>query len=168
MFRKQKILAPRGPSKWYSNHKVPGLMPRCIFPPQHLCPEEKEKVFTIQSFPPTLAKGSIYFGLPRWFCSKESACNAGDTGDAGSIPVWERSPGGEHDNPLQPSCLENSLDKGVWQATVHRVTKSWTQLKWPSVHACIHLFCLAPKISFELRIYEKIKTTTTWKPLIKH
>ena len=47
----------------------------------------------------------------------------------GSIPGWERSPGGEHDNPLQPSFLENSLDKGVWQATVQRVAKSWTQLK---------------------------------------
>ena len=53
------------PSKWYSNHKVPGLMPRCIFPAQHPCPEKKEKVFTTQSFPPSLAKGSIYLGLPR-------------------------------------------------------------------------------------------------------
>ena len=38
-------------------------MPRCIFPPQHLCPEEKEKVFTIQSFPPTLKVQSI-LGFP--------------------------------------------------------------------------------------------------------
>ena len=42
----------------------------------------------------------------RWLCGKESACNAGATGDAGSIPGLERSPGGGHSNPLQYSCLE--------------------------------------------------------------
>ena len=42
---------------------------------------------------------------------KESACNAGDTGDAGSIPGSGRSPGEEHGNPFQYSCLENPMDK---------------------------------------------------------
>ena len=45
----------------------------------------------------------------------------------GSIPGLGRSPGGGHGNPLQYSCLENSMDKGAWRATVHGVTKSWTQ-----------------------------------------
>ena len=49
---------------------------------------------------------------------KESACNAGDPG---SIPGLERSPEEGNGNPLQYSCLENSLDKGVWWATVHVV-----------------------------------------------
>ena len=55
---------------------------------------------------------------------KESACNAGASGDADSIPGLGRSPGGEHGNPLQYSCLENPLDRGAWQATVHGVAKS--------------------------------------------
>ena len=38
-------------------------------------------------------------------------------------------------NPLQYSCLENPMDRGAWQAMVHRVAESWTQLKWPSTHA---------------------------------
>ena len=58
---------------------------------------------------------------------KESAYSEGDAGDVGSIPGSGRSPGGGHGNPLQYSCLENLMDRGGWQATVHRVTKSRTQ-----------------------------------------
>ena len=53
------------------------------------------------------------------------ACNVGDPG---SIPEWGRSPEEGNGNPLQYSCLENPMDRGVWQAIVHWVTKSWTQL----------------------------------------
>ena len=56
---------------------------------------------------------------------KESACNAGDPG---SIPGPWRSPGEDNGNPLQYSCLENSMDRGAWQTTVHGVTKSGTRL----------------------------------------
>ena len=49
---------------------------------------------------------------------------ARDTGDAGSVPGSGRSPGGGNGNPLQYSCLENPMDRGVWQATVHEVAKS--------------------------------------------
>ena len=52
-----------------------------------------------------------------------------DVRDAGSIPELGRSLGGMHGNPLQYSCLENPIDRGAWRATVHRVTKSQTQLK---------------------------------------
>ena len=55
----------------------------------------------------------------------ESACNVGDLG---SVPVFGRSSGGGHGNPFQSSCLENPMDRGDWQATVHGVTKSWTRL----------------------------------------
>ena len=67
--------------------------------------------------------------LPWWLSSKESACNAEVTGEMGSIPGLGRSPGGEHGNPLQYSCLENLIDRGAWWATVHRVTQIWTWLK---------------------------------------
>ena len=52
--------------------------------------------------------------------------NLGDIQDKGSIPGSGRSPGGGHGNPLQCSCLENPMDRGASQATVHRVAKSWT------------------------------------------
>ena len=57
--------------------------------------------------------------------SKASACSMGDPD---LIPGSGRSPGEGNVNPLQYSCLENSLDGGAWWATVHGVTKSWTQL----------------------------------------
>ena len=56
---------------------------------------------------------------------KESACNGRDLG---SIPGMERSPGEGNSYPLQYSGLENSMDRGVWQAPVHAVAKSWTGL----------------------------------------
>ena len=60
---------------------------------------------------------------------KNPRANAGDVRDKGSIPGSGRFPGGRLSNPLQYSCLNNLMDRGAWQATVHRVTKSWTQLK---------------------------------------
>ena len=59
------------------------------------------------------------------WASKESACNAGDLG---LTPGLGRSPGIRHSKPLQYSILENSMDRGAWQTTVHGVTKSQTQL----------------------------------------
>ena len=57
--------------------------------------------------------------------SKESASNAADLG---LIPELGRSPGKGNGNPLQYSFLENPMDRGAWQATVHGVAKIWTQL----------------------------------------
>ena len=51
-----------------------------------------------------------------------------DAGDGDLIPASGRSPGEENDNPLQHSILENSMDRGAWQATVHKVAKSQTRL----------------------------------------
>ena len=59
---------------------------------------------------------------------KNPPAKAGDQRHAGSIPGSGRSPGEGHGNPLQDSCLENSIDRGAWQATVHGVAKSWTRL----------------------------------------
>ena len=58
-----------------------------------------------------------------------SPANAGDRRDLGSVPELGKSPGGGHGSSLQYSCLENPMDGGVWQATVHGVTKSQTRLK---------------------------------------
>ena len=60
---------------------------------------------------------------------KNLPANVKDVRDEGSIPGSGKYPGGSYGNPLQCSCLENPMDRGAWQATVHRVTKSWTRLK---------------------------------------
>ena len=70
--------------------------------------------------------------VPWWLSGKESACNAEDAGDAGSIPGSGRSSGGGHGNPLQYSCLEKPVDRGAWRAAVYSVAKSQTWLNWPS------------------------------------
>ena len=62
-------------------------------------------------------------GFPGGSEDKASACNAGDLG---SVPGLGRSPGEGNGNPLQYSCLENPMDRGVWLATVYGVAKSRT------------------------------------------
>ena len=60
---------------------------------------------------------------------KNLPANAGDERDVVSIPGLGKFPGEGHGNPLQCSCLENSMDRGAWCAIVHRVSKSQTRLK---------------------------------------
>ena len=62
-------------------------------------------------------------GFPSCSDGEESACSAGDTG---LIPGLGRSPGEGNDYPLQYSDLENTMDRGAWQATLNGVAKSWT------------------------------------------
>ena len=81
---------------------------------------------------------------------KNPPVNAGDVRDAGSIPESERSPEGGHGNPLQYSCLENPMDRGPWQPTVHRVTKSQTE--WSNIahtHADNHTKWTQSGITFQ-------------------
>ena len=59
-------------------------------------------------------------GFPHSSVGKESACNEGDLG---SIPGLGRSPGAGNGNPLQYSCLENSMDRGAWRAILHGLTR---------------------------------------------
>ena len=88
---------------------------------------------------------------------KNLPANAGELRDAGSIPGLERCPGGDNGNPLQYSCLENPMDREAWQATVHGVEKSWTQLshrtiqydesrKFPSIN--LFFFLRGPQTKF--------------------
>ena len=71
--------------------------------------------------------------------SKESACNSGDLG---LIPGSGRSPGEGKGNPLQYSCLENPMDRGAWQATVHGVAKSQTRLS--QLTLSLKSYCFTP------------------------
>ena len=59
---------------------------------------------------------------------KNLSAKAGDARDACSVPGAGRFPGGGNGNPLQYSCLENLMNRAAWWATVHSVTKNWTQL----------------------------------------
>ena len=74
-------------------------------------------------------------GYPHSSVGKESACNAGDLG---LIPGLVRSPGERRGNPLQYSCLENSMNRAAWQATVHEVTKTWARLSDSHTHTHTH------------------------------
>ena len=71
-------------------------------------------------------------GFPGSSVVKNPSVNAGDTGDMGSILKLGRFPGEGNGNPLQYSCLENSIDRGAWWAIVHRVAKSQTPLSMHS------------------------------------
>ena len=81
-----------------------------------------EELLIIRYIPDTVLGSLSYLNL----CAsdgKESACSAGDPG----LNPWSgRSPGERNGNSLQYSCLENSMDRGVWQTTVHGVTKTLT------------------------------------------
>ena len=68
------------------------------------------------------AKGDLTGGAS----GKYLPSNAGDTRDSDLIPGPERSPGGGNGTPLQCHCLEKSMGRGAWQATVNGATKSWT------------------------------------------
>ena len=63
-------------------------------------------------------------GFPDGSNDKESACNAGDLD---LIPGLGRASGVGNGKPFHYSCLENPMDRGAWQGTVHGVTKSWTR-----------------------------------------
>ena len=77
-------------------------------------------------------------GFPDGSVDKESACNAGDTGDASSIPGSGKSPREGHGNPPQYSCLKNSMNRGAWQGIVCGVTKSWTRLSSSHTNTYTH------------------------------
>ena len=74
---------------------------------------------------PALSKVEVKLGFSSGSSGKESACNAGDLG---SIPRLGRNPREGNGNPLQYSWLENSMDRGAWQAVVHGIVKNRTQL----------------------------------------
>ena len=88
------------------------------------------------------------WGFPGGSLVKNPPASEGDTRDMCSVPGLGRSPGEGNRNPLQYSCLENSMDRGTWWATVHGVAKSQTQLSDYHTRTCPilthNLFLMAP------------------------
>ena len=83
--------------------------------------------------------------------AKESACQCGDTRDTGSIPGLGRSPGEGNGNLLQYSCLENSIHRGAWWATVHGVTEL-------DMTECVHMHASNLKMKVENWNYQLLPT----------
>ena len=102
---------------------------------------------------------------------KNLPANAGDIRDASSIPGLGRTPGEENGNPLQYSCLENSMDRGAWQATIHVVTKSRTPLEWLSTHARIDtdpcVYCKITKMRISDSHLHKWYRKGSWSRWVK-
>ena len=112
----------------------------------HLCPTLRDPMDC--SLPGSSIHGIFQASVLEWVAIAFSAsihypvvkkllANARDIRDVGFILWLGRFPGGGHSNPFQYYCLERTMDKGVWQTTVQRVIKIWTQLKQLSMHTCI-------------------------------
>ena len=102
---------------------------------------------TIQFLKHTIFQDWINPNIPACQCERRKR-------HAFNLPGSGRSPGGEHGNSLQYSYLENPMDWGAWQTTVHRVAKSRTWLKRLSMHTCFvyPLFnCYWPATKTELQ-----------------
>ena len=70
-----------------------------------------------------LGRSPWSWGFPGCTVVKNLPANAGDARDLGLIPGSGKSPGVGNSNPFQYSCLENPMDRGAWQATVHRIAE---------------------------------------------
>ena len=107
------------------------------------CSVQLSGVWMMQLLIPLSSSKSImgFLGGPM---VKNPPANAGDVG---LIPGWGRSPGGGNGNPLQYSCLENPMDRGVWWVTVHGVMKSWT---WLSIYTHTKSVKLGPSLQSAL------------------
>ena len=80
-----------------------------------------------------------HMDFPGGSVGKESACSAGDNRYSGLNPQVGEIPWRRAWQPTLYSCLENPIDRGAWQATVQRVTESWTQLKRLRMHICPYI-----------------------------
>ena len=123
------LVSQKGNTEWREINQLPALLGQEVWLKQsRSIPTERKAGESCAALCP--ARGSGFFGkllfnFPGSSDGKESSYNAGDSG------LTPRAPGEGNGNPLQYSCLENSLDGGAWrawQATVHGVTKSQTQL----------------------------------------
>ena len=108
-------------------------------------------------------------GLPRWLSGKKSAFHAGDSS---SLPGSGRSPGVGNGNALQYSCLENSMERGAWRATIRRVTESHTWLSTQrlcsfKIVACAHV-CVHVCVRTHPHLYEidRLRFSSTFRLLL--
>ena len=119
--------------------------------------------------PPCLRSGAPYTLPKRVYqlfplggaSGKEPACQC-RRGDVGSIPGSGRSPGEGNGNPLQYSCLESPMDRGVWEATVHRVPNSWTRLKWLNMPACMPTYSDFSRLSQVISLFKFLLRYHYW------
>ena len=100
-----------------------GLQRACINESPHLTTNNKK--LNNYNWIILVKRKNLSGGFPGGSEGKESVYNAEDLG---LIPGSGRSPGEENSYPFQCSCLPNTMDRGAWQTTVHRVSKSWTWL----------------------------------------
>ena len=89
---------------------------------------------------------------------KNPPANARDARDVGSVPGWGKFPGEVNGNPLQYSCLENSVDGGAWRATGHGIVKSCTQLTafvytYTHTHTHTHTHCNSPLYGYSIQLF---------------
>ena len=100
---------------------------------EYLLEKVNLRSFIYQLFPKQVLIYKMFtvIGLPLWLSSKESACSAGDVD---LIPESGRSLRERYSNPLQYSCLENTIDRRDWRATAHTVAKNQSQWKRLSMH----------------------------------
>ena len=121
-----------------------------------LFPTASSPVTSTNSVPPSLEETQNVMVL----VVKYPPANAGDRRDTGSVPGSRRFPGGCNGNPPQYSCLKNPMDRGAWQAIVHSIAKSQTQLKSLSSEAK-HI--RGYKIIISSSFKEAVWTGQVWK-----
>ena len=97
---------------------------------------------------------TMHMGFPGGPSGKYPSCQCRRHKRCRFHPWVATSPGGGHGSPLQCSCLENPMDRGAWQATVHGATKSWTRLKqFSTAHTCMTIvfryLCVSIVINLE-------------------
>ena len=90
--------------------------------------------------------------LPLWLRGKESTCQCRRHRICGFNPWVGKIPGGGNGNPLWYSCLQDLMDRGAWQATVHGVAKSWTRLSNETITSLIEMtFPQSPYYTYTLQ-----------------
>ena len=100
----------------------------------------------------------IWQNFPGGSVENNPLATAGNARDVSLIPGLGRSSGGGNGNPLQDSCLESSVDRGAWQATVHGVSKTWT---WLSTHN----YTYTAGNSFSLTSRNTVSKITMWEQM---
>ena len=142
--------------------RAPRISYRCktnaiVVPSSRRSQDEQVKLWILWKLPWSWRRTQT---RPFWICMpgifpggtvlKNPPANGVDIGDSGWTPGWGRYSGVENANPLQYSCLGNSMDRGGWWATIREVTKSQTQLSdWEHIHIlsthahCTHV-CIEP------------------------
>ena len=101
---------------------------------------------------------NILIRASQWLSGKGFACNAGAAGVTGSILGSGRSPGGWHGNPLQYSCLENTMDRGAWHSTVIGL--------WRIRHNWIDLACTYTYLTYRLWFFYSCNYWSLFSPFL--